>query len=54
MMGLLIMVKFIRVNNNMLKINTTNLVIIIINMVKFITTKPTMAQLVMVKLILLN
>jgi hypothetical protein len=38
----------------MLKINTTNLVILILNMVKFIMAKPTMAQLVMVKLILLN
>jgi len=38
----------------MSKINIVNLVMRIISMVKFITAKPTMAQLVMVKLIMLN
>jgi hypothetical protein len=38
----------------MLKINITNLVMLIITMVKFIVAKPTMAQLVLVKLIMLN
>jgi hypothetical protein len=38
----------------MLKINIANLVMLIITIFKFILTKPTMAQLVMVKLIMLN
>ncbi len=38
----------------MLKINIINLVIFIVSKVKFIVAKPTMAQLVMVKLIMLN
>jgi hypothetical protein len=38
----------------MLKINIVNLSMVIITMVKFIKLKPTMAQLVMVKLIMLN
>jgi hypothetical protein len=38
----------------MLKINITNLVMFIVTMVKFILAKPTMAQLVMVKLIMKN
>jgi hypothetical protein len=38
----------------MLKINITNLVMFILTMVKFIVAKPTMAQLVMVRLIVLN
>jgi hypothetical protein len=48
------MVKFIRVINNMWKINIDNLGMLIVTMVKFIMAKPTMAQLVMVELILLN
>jgi hypothetical protein len=50
-MGLLIMIK---VNNDMWKINITNLVMLIVTMVKFIMAKPIMAQLIMVKLIMLN
>jgi len=38
----------------MLKINITNLVVLIVTIVKFIMAKPTMAQLIMVKLIMLN
>jgi hypothetical protein len=38
----------------MLKINITNLVMFIVTMVKFILAKPTMAQLIMVKLIMKN
>jgi hypothetical protein len=38
----------------MSKINTTSLIMRIITMVKFIIAKPIMAQLVMVKLIMLN
>jgi hypothetical protein len=38
----------------MLKINITNLVMLIVTIVKFIMAKPTKAQLVMVKLIMLN
>jgi hypothetical protein len=38
----------------MLKINITNSVMFIITMVKFIMAKPTMDQLVVVKLIMLN
>jgi hypothetical protein len=38
----------------MLKINIVNLVLLIVTMVKFIMAKPTMAQLVLVKLIKLN
>jgi hypothetical protein len=38
----------------MLKINIINLVMLIVTKVKFIMAKPTMAQLVMVKLIMLN
>jgi hypothetical protein len=38
----------------MLKINTTNLIMFIVTMVKFIMAKPTMAQLIMVKLIMFN
>jgi hypothetical protein len=38
----------------MWKINIANLVMFIISMVEFITAKPTMAQLVMVELIMLN
>jgi hypothetical protein len=38
----------------MLKINIANLVTFIVTMVKFIMAKPTMAQLLMVKLIMLN
>jgi hypothetical protein len=38
----------------MLQINITNLIMLIIMMVKFIVAKPTMAQLVLVKLIMLN
>jgi len=38
----------------MLQINISNLVILIVTMVKFIMLKPIMAQLVMVKLIMLN
>jgi hypothetical protein len=38
----------------MLKINFTNLVMLIITMVKFIMAKPTMAQLVVVKLFMWN
>jgi hypothetical protein len=38
----------------MLKINITNLVMLIVTMVKFIMAKPMMAQLEMVKLIILN
>jgi hypothetical protein len=38
----------------MLKINVANLVMLIITMVKFIMIKPTIAHLVMVKLIMLN
>jgi hypothetical protein len=52
-MGILLMVKFIRGNNNMFKINIVNLVMFIITMVKFIMAKPTTAQLVMVKLIIM-
>jgi hypothetical protein len=53
-MGLLIMIKFIKVLiNNMFKINIVNLVMLIVTMVKFMA-KPIMSQLVMVKLIMLN
>jgi hypothetical protein len=38
----------------MLKINIANLVMLIVTMVKFITSKLIMAQLVLVKLIMLN
>ncbi len=38
----------------MLKIYIINLIMLIITMVKFIITKATMAQLIMVKLIMLN
>jgi hypothetical protein len=38
----------------MLKINMANLIMLILTMVKFIMGKPTIAQLVMVKLIMLN
>ncbi len=38
----------------MLKINITNLIMLMVTMVKFIVAKPTVAQLVMVKLIMLN
>jgi hypothetical protein len=38
----------------MLKINIFNLVMFIVTMIKFIMAKPTMAQLVVVKLIMLN
>jgi hypothetical protein len=39
------MVKLIRENNNMFKINITNLVMLIVTMVKFIMEKPTMVEL---------
>jgi len=38
----------------MLKININNLIMLIITMVKFIMEKPIMAQLIMVKSIMLN
>jgi hypothetical protein len=38
----------------MLKINIANLIMFIVTMVKFIMAKPIIAQLVMVKLIMLN
>jgi len=38
----------------MLKIHLVNLFMFIVTIVKFITTKPTMAQLIVVKLIMLN
>jgi hypothetical protein len=38
----------------MLEINIINLIMFIVTMVKFIMGKPTMAQLVMVKLIMPN
>jgi hypothetical protein len=38
----------------MSKINIVNLIMFIITMVKFIVAKPTMAQLVMAKLIMVN
>jgi hypothetical protein len=38
----------------MLKINITNLIMHIITMVKFFMAKPTMAQLIMVELIILK
>jgi hypothetical protein len=38
----------------MLKINITNLIMLIVTMVKFIMAKPAMAQLVIVKLNMLN
>jgi len=38
----------------MLQINIINLIMLIVTMVKFIMGKPTMAQLIMVKLIRLN
>ncbi len=38
----------------MLNINLANLVMFIVTMVKFIMAKPTIAQLIMVKLIMLN
>jgi hypothetical protein len=38
----------------MLKINIVNLVMFIITMVKFIMEKPTMAQLIMFKLIMVS
>jgi hypothetical protein len=38
----------------MLKINMANLVMLIVTMLKFIVAIPTMAQLVMVKLIMLK
>jgi hypothetical protein len=53
-MGLFIMVKFIRVNKNILIINIANLVMLIVTLVKFTMTKPTMAQLIMIKLIMLS
>jgi len=37
----------------MLKINVVNLIMLILTMVKFIMTKPTMAQLIIVKLIIM-
>jgi hypothetical protein len=38
----------------MLKINITNLLMLIITMVKFIMEKPTIGQLIMVKSIIVN
>jgi len=38
----------------MLKINIANLIMFILTIIKFIVEKPKMAQLVMVKLIMLN
>jgi hypothetical protein len=38
----------------MLKINIANLIMLIVTMVKFIVAKPTISQLIMVKLIMLN
>jgi hypothetical protein len=38
----------------MLKINLANIVMLVVTMVKFIMEKPTMAQLIIVKLIMLN
>jgi len=38
----------------MWKVNITNLVMLIVTMVKFIMAKPTMAKLIKVELIILN
>jgi hypothetical protein len=38
----------------MLKTNKTNLVMLIVTMVKFIMAKPTVVQLLIIKLIMLN
>jgi hypothetical protein len=38
----------------MLKINIVNLVMLIVTIIKFIMAKPTMAQLIIFKLIMLN